>query len=150
MTARTNLGEAQPGLYQAALRMSREADAAAGDAGLPRLTVELVKIRVSQLNGCAFCLRHHTRDALAEGETSERLAVLPAWRETTYFDAIDRAALELAESVTAIGSPGRSDSYATVADTLTAAQLAAVAWVAIATNTLNRLSITSGYRVGPS
>ncbi|MGP3918477.1 carboxymuconolactone decarboxylase family protein [Nonomuraea sp. 10N515B] len=63
------------------------------------LLVELVKIRTSQINGCAFCLRMHTRDALKKGESTDRLAVLPAWAETGYFSEFERAALRLAEAV---------------------------------------------------
>ena len=130
--------------------MSQAADTAAIEVGLPDLLVELVKIRVSQLNGCAFCLRHHTRDALAKGEDVDRLAVLSAWRETSYFDEAERGALELAELVTDIGDPTRSDRYDAAVASLTPDQVAAVAWVAITVNALNRVAITSRYTVGPA
>jgi AhpD family alkylhydroperoxidase len=58
--------------------------------------VGLVKIRTSQINGCAFCLQLHTRDALDLGDKTERLAVLPAWRETTFYSPLERSALALA------------------------------------------------------
>jgi len=125
-------------------------DAAALDVGLSRLLVELVKIRVSQLNGCAFCLRWHTKDALAKGETTERLAVLPAWRETSYFDEVERGALGLAELVTQIGDSVVGERYDTAVAALTPDQVAAVAWVTIAINALNRVAITSHYTVEPS
>ena len=60
---------------------------------------ELVRIRVSQLNGCAYCVDMHTKDARRAGETDERLAALPVWRETPFFSERDRAALNLAEAI---------------------------------------------------
>ena len=65
----------------------------------PRLR-ELVRIRASQLNGCAYCIDMHTKDARAIGETEQRLYALPAWRETPFFNARERAALAFTESVT--------------------------------------------------
>ena len=97
----TNIGKLQPQLYQTTISMSEQAGAAAVDSGLAPAFVEMLRIRVSQLNGCGFCLRMHTHDALAKGETSERIAVLPAWRETEYFDDLERDSLALAERVTA-------------------------------------------------
>lgn len=64
-----------------------------------------MKIRTWQINGCAFCLRMHTNDAITEGETADRLAVLSAWRETGYFSRDETAALALAESVTNVAGP---------------------------------------------
>ena len=65
----------------------------------PRLR-ELVRIRASQINGCAYCIDMHTRDARAVGETEQRLYALPAWRETPFFTGRERAALAFTESVT--------------------------------------------------
>ncbi len=70
---------------------------AVAQARLDRTLVELVNIRVSQVNGCAYCLDVHTHDAPADGETPQRLAVLPAWRDTDLFTDLERAALTLAE-----------------------------------------------------
>lgn len=83
--------------YKAMLRMDGEAAKAVAAAGLDPLLAELVKIRVSQLNGCAFCLRMHTRDALQMGETTDRLSVVAAWWESQYFTGQEQAALGLAE-----------------------------------------------------
>ncbi len=143
---RTNIAKQEPELYKAAILMSRQADAAALDTGLCAQLVELVKIRVSQLNGCAFCLRAHTQDAIAKGETIERISVLPAWRETSYFDEVEREALRLAERVTHIGDAAIHEETAV----LTPAQAAAVTWVAITINAFNRIAITSGYTVAPA
>ena len=70
-------------VYRAQLAVARAVRAAAGDVGLDRALVELLNIRISQIDGCAYCLYVHVRDALAAGETAQRLAVLPAWRDTT-------------------------------------------------------------------
>jgi AhpD family alkylhydroperoxidase len=111
--------------------------------------VELLKIRVSQVNGCAFCLRAHTEEALTLGETTERLAVLQAWRKTDYFDDVERAALDLAERVTMVASHEGLPASTEASAPLTEAQVSATAWVAIALNAFNRIAITSGYPVAP-
>jgi AhpD family alkylhydroperoxidase len=110
--------------------------------------VELVSIRVSQINGCANCLHLHVRDALLAGETSQRLTVLPAWRDTKMFTGRERAALALAESLTKLPHPRLQEhSYSEAAQHLTEKQLSAVSWLVIATNALNRISIISGHQV---
>ncbi|HEY1624526.1 MAG TPA: carboxymuconolactone decarboxylase family protein [Streptosporangiaceae bacterium] len=70
------------------------------NAGIDPKLRELIRIRASQLNGCAYCIDMHTKDARAIGETEQRIYALPAWRETPYFTARERAALAFAESVT--------------------------------------------------
>ncbi|NJP67842.1 carboxymuconolactone decarboxylase family protein [Streptomyces spiramenti] len=141
-----DLPEGQPAAYSRLLELSKQADAGVAAAGVDPLLSELVKIRVSQLNGCAFCLRMHTRDALALGETADRLAVLPAWRESRYFSGTERAALRLAEAVT---SPAVATLPAGDEDELGEAQAAAIAWLAVVMNAWNRVALTSGYPVGP-
>lgn len=145
---RVDLGKQQPTTYKALLALSAEAENNAVSAGLDPLLVELLRIRTSQINGCAFCLRMHTRDALRKGENPDRVAVLPAWAETGYFSATDRAALGLAESITRIpdGHVGDAD-YAAAAAVLTDDQLAAVAWIVTVMNALNRVAVTSRYTV---
>jgi AhpD family alkylhydroperoxidase len=142
---RASLNTAVPAAYQSLLTMNDQATTAALEAGVERLTIELVRIRASQLNGCGFCLRMHVRDALAEGETIDRIAVLPAWRETRYFSPAERAALTIAEEITHIGSPvAETDS-----DVLDGQQAAALRWVAIVINAFNRVAISSHYVVKP-
>lgn len=88
----------------------------------------------------------HVRDALAKGESTDRIAVLPAWRETAYFSPAERAALAIAEEITNISSAaaGTDDG-----DALTVAEAAALRWVAIAINGFNRVAISSHYAVKP-
>jgi AhpD family alkylhydroperoxidase len=144
MTKPSLLSSAVPEAYQAMLTLNEQCDKAAADAGIEPLTVELVRIRVSQLNGCAFCLRMHVRDALEKGESTDRIAVVSAWRETAYFTEAEQAALEIAEQITHISEVGGEDSSA-----LTTQQAAVLKWIAITMNAFNRIAISSHYKIGP-
>lgn len=150
-SARVNIGKAAPGAYKAVLALETEVRSHATASGLEPLLVELIKIRTSQINGCAFCLDMHTRDAMKAGETTERLAVLPAWRETTFFTERERAALRLAEAVTHIADGGVPDDvYRAAATALSEDEIAAATWVAVVINAWNRIAISSRYHVGPN
>lgn len=150
MTQHVNLTKLFPALYEAQMAVESASQEAAETAGLDLLLLDLVKLRASQLNGCAFCLRMHTRDALQKGETTDRLAVVAAWWESQYFTPQEQAALTIAEQVTRIGeshtSPAPSVDVEAVLDEK---QIAAVTAVAIAINGWNRLAICSGYPVAP-
>jgi AhpD family alkylhydroperoxidase len=139
------LNQAVPAAYKTLLLLNDESSTAAGVAGLEPLLIELVKIRCSQINGCAFCLRMHVRDAISHGETQDRLAVLPAWRDTQYFTPEERHALAIAESRTLIADRLTlpQDEVAALNDD----QIAAVEWVAITINAFNRVAISSHYDV---
>ncbi|MEV5011192.1 MULTISPECIES: carboxymuconolactone decarboxylase family protein [unclassified Streptomyces] len=148
-TQRVNVGKQHPAAYKALIALSAEVEEAAAAAGLDPLLVELLKIRTSQINGCAFCLRMHTRDALKKGETTDRITVLPGWEETGYFSETDRAALRLTEAITRVSDGHVSDKdYSAAAAVLTADQVSAVAWLATVMNAFNRVAITSRYPVG--
>jgi AhpD family alkylhydroperoxidase len=150
-TLRTNIGSRHPELYGNVATMATMSDHAALAEGLSPLLIELVKIRVSQINGCAYCLRIHTADSLAKGESPERLSVLPAWRETRYFDEQERSALALAEYLTMIkDAHSNLHLYESAAEHLTPGQVSAITWVAMATNTFNRIAISSSYKVAPT
>lgn len=145
---RVNIGKQHPGSYKALIALSQEVEQATAAAGLDPLLIELLKIRASQLNGCAFCLRMHTRDALKKGENPDRIAVLPGWEETGYFSETERAALRLTEAVTRVSDGHVSDEdYNAAAAVLTADQISAVSWLAIVMNAFNRVAITSRYLV---
>lgn len=141
-----NISKQHPEVYKQVAALSEAAGLAATSAGLDPQLIELVKIRVSQINGCAFCARLHTRDSIAAGETADRLAVLSTWRESQYFSATEEAALGLAEEVTHL-APAQSGTVDTHA--LTAEQVSAVTWLAITMAAWNRVAIRSGYRVAP-
>jgi AhpD family alkylhydroperoxidase len=141
-----DIGKIHPTAYQLMMRLDQDVTAALAAAAVQPLLIELVRIRVSQINGCAFCLRLHTRDALAKGETDDRLAVLAAWWESQYFTAQERAALALAEQVTSLAVP---ESHTWDDGSLTQEQASAVAWLATTMNAWNRIAITSHYPVSP-
>ncbi len=149
-TQRVNLGKALPALYKAVAAIDEQATQAAVDAGWSKGFTHIVKLRASQINGCAFCLRMHTRDALATGETTDRLSVLPGWRETSYFSAKEQAGLALTEAITNIADGQLpAEVYDAAAQQLTAAEIASVEWLAIVINMWNRVAISSHYPVAP-
>ena len=82
MSADVWLDKESPEVYQALVETGRAAGRAALDAGIDKRLIELIRIRASQINGCAYCLRIHVADAIALGETTERLAILSAWRDS--------------------------------------------------------------------
>jgi AhpD family alkylhydroperoxidase len=115
----------------------------ARQSGLEAALLELIKIRVSQINGCAFCLDMHTKDARAAGETEQRLYALPAWRETPFFSDRERAALGWAEAVTQVSQTHVSDEiYETVRQHFTEKELADLTLAIVAINGWNRLAIS--------
>jgi AhpD family alkylhydroperoxidase len=114
----------------------------------PRL-FELVKIRASQINGCAYCLDMHTKDARHAGETEQRIYALNGWRETPFFTDRERAALEWTEAVTRLGdSHVPDDLYERVARQFDEAELVALTFGVIVINSWNRLSISFQPPVG--
>ncbi|MGO4187745.1 carboxymuconolactone decarboxylase family protein [Pseudarthrobacter sp. TAF60_1] len=121
---------------------------AAEAAGIDRRTIELLYVRTSQINGCAYCLDMHVGDAVKAGETPQRLAVLPAWRDTALFTAKERAALALTESITELPDHRtREHEEAYAREHLTADEFSAVSWLAITINAFNRVSIVSHHPV---
>ncbi|GAA3792785.1 carboxymuconolactone decarboxylase family protein [Streptomyces chiangmaiensis] len=137
-----------PKAYHALIQTSEAVRATVADTGLDRTLVELINLRVSQLNSCAYCLDLHTRAALRGGETTQRLGVLAAWRDTAVFTPEERAALGLAEAVTDLSDAADQESaYAAARDVLTDDQVSAVIWAAITINAFNRVSILSKHPV---
>ncbi|MPV48463.1 MULTISPECIES: carboxymuconolactone decarboxylase family protein [unclassified Pseudactinotalea] len=136
--------------FAASERLGEEAKTAALAAGLDLRAIELIRLRCSQLNGCAMCLKAHTAAALAAGETVERIGVLTAWRETRYFSDVERACLELAEAVTLVAQRHLDDDgYTALAAVLAPEQISAATWVAIAINDSNRIWIHADRPVHP-
>jgi len=118
---------------------------AAADAGLDPLLLELLKNRVSQLNGCAFCLDMHAREARALGESERRIYLLPVWREAPDYNAQERAALALAEAITRIGQTQDvpDDVYEEATRAFTEQQYAVLVWSVTVMNSFNRLNVTA-------
>jgi AhpD family alkylhydroperoxidase len=115
-----------------------------GDSPLPAATRELVNLRASQINGCAFCADMHTKDAAHAGESQLRLNLVAVWREATVFTEAERAALELAEQGTRIAdaSPGVTDeAWANAAKHYDDEQLAALVALIAEINAWNRVNV---------
>jgi len=121
-----------------------------GKSGIERSLFELVKIRASQVNGCAYCIDMHTKDARALGETEQRIYALSAWRETPFFSARERAALEWAEALTRLGDPDGvpDDVYARVRQQFDEDAIVALSFAVVVINSWNRLSIAFRPPVG--
>ena len=141
---RVDFEAAAPGVYKAMAALDRAATRALDDAGIePRLR-ELVRIRASQLNGCAYCIDMHTKDARKLGETEQRIYALPAWRETPFFSPRERVALAFTESVTELASthvPGAD--YEPVAREFSPAEAAALVGLLVAINAWNRIGVAT-------
>ncbi len=119
-------------------------DAAARKVSLEAALLELVRARASQLNGCAYCVDMHSRDAIEGGESPRRLFALPVWRETPFFTGRERAALELTEAATRLTDGGVSDEvYARAAAEFTDVELAELIWAITVINAWNRLGATA-------
>jgi AhpD family alkylhydroperoxidase len=118
-------------------------------SGLEKTLLELVKVRASQINGCAYCLDMHTKDARAAGETEQRLYCLSAWRECPFYTDRERAALEWTEAVTLISKGDVSDAvYDRVRGHFSDKELADLNFAVIAINAWNRLAIPFRAPVG--
>ena len=119
-------------------------DAAARKVSLEAPLLELVRARASQINGCAYCVDMHTRDALKGGDSDRRLFTLPVWRETPFFTARERAALALTEAATRISEAPVSDEvFAAAAEQFSEVELAELIWAITVINAWNRLGATA-------
>lgn len=123
-------------------RALRGLDLAVKEAGLDPQLVELVKVRVSQINRCAYCLDMHTKDALAAGERPQRLFGLSAWREAPFYTDRERAALAWAEAVTLCPDGVPDDVYEVAQAQFAERELVFVTLAVIAINSWNRLAVS--------
>ena len=148
MSTRFNPSTAWPPGYQAMQDLSQAVD----QSGLDPLLLNLVYIRASQINGCAFCLDLHTKDAIALGEDSQRLHLVAAWREAArQFDERERAALALTEALTLMASTRHQDldqAMDAAAEQFPAEELPQLVFAIGAINSWNRLTVASGRPVG--
>jgi AhpD family alkylhydroperoxidase len=110
--------------------------------GLDPTIRELVKIRASQINGCAYCIDMHTKDARAAGETEQRIYALNAWRETPFFTDKERAALAWAESVTQVSRGVSDEVFEEARRHFDDQQLVNLTWAVAAINSWNRMAIS--------
>jgi AhpD family alkylhydroperoxidase len=145
MAERLDYKKASPGAFQAMLGMENYVR----QCGLEHSLLELVKTRVSQINGCAHCLDMHTKDARAAGETEQRLYLLAAWRETNFYSARERAALAWAEALTQLAGHGVSDElYEEVKLQFAEKEMVDLSLAIIAINGWNRLAVPFRAEVG--
>ncbi|MGW0485261.1 carboxymuconolactone decarboxylase family protein [Nonomuraea sp. NPDC003214] len=127
-----------PGAMQALLALGKAAD----EAGLPKVTVDLVLLRASQINGCSVCVDMHAKDLRKQGESDERLFAVAAWREAPYFTDAERAALALTEEATRLSDGGMvSDAvWDEAADHYSEQELAGLLLQIATVNLWNRLN----------
>jgi len=140
MKARIDLIHVNPGVIQAMLGLEKQVR----QAGFDQKLLNLVRMRASQLNGCAYCLDMHSKDARAIGETEQRLYGLDAWRETPYYSARERAALEWTEALTLV-SENRvpDDVYERVREQFSEDELVHLSLAVVSINGFNRLNIAA-------
>ena len=135
-----NIYQAFPAGYRAMLAF----DQAVASGPLDHALYELVKLRASQINGCAYCVDMHNKDARAAGETDERLYMLPVWREAPVYTDDERAALALVEAITLIADGHvPHDVEAAARAAFDAESYAALVFLAVTINAWNRLAITA-------
>ena len=144
------LDKSNPAAWKAFNGAALKVQEAAEAAGVGRDVVELVNLRISQINACAFCLDLHGRRALEAGVTDQKLHVLAAWRRTDLFTGLERAALAVAEAATLL--PDEEELAAEVEAAravLGDERYTALAWAAVAMNAFNRISVLSRHPVRP-
>lgn len=132
----------------AAAKLMLDFEAGVRKLGLPARLLHLVRLRASQINGCAFCIAMHTKEARAEGEDQRRLDLLQNWHETTLFDAREEAALAWTEALTRVADTHAPDAaYARLAAAFAPSEQIALTLAINAINAWNRLSV--GFRTVP-
>lgn len=145
MTQRMNAMAVAPKAYHAMYGL----EAYVQQCGLEHGLIHLIKLRVSYMNGCAYCVDMHSKDARAGGETEQRVYSVPVWRETPYYTPRERAAFAWAEAVTALGQHGVSDeAYTEVRKEFDEAEIVNLTMAIVTINGWNRLAIALGADVG--
>jgi AhpD family alkylhydroperoxidase len=140
MNARINLMNVNPGILHAMLGLEKQVS----KGGLNSKLLDLVRMRASQINGCAYCLDMHSKDARAAGETEQRLYGLNAWRETPYYSPRERAALEWTEALTLVTEGHVPDEvYDRVRQEFSEDELAHLSLAIVAINGWNRLNVAA-------
>jgi AhpD family alkylhydroperoxidase len=145
MTQRIDYSKAAPAAMKAVMGM----ETYVRHSGLERPLIELVKLRASYMNGCAYCIDMHTKDARAAGETEQRLYSIPVWREAPYYSARERAGLAFTEAVTKMGRHGVTDDvFAAARAQFSDEELVDLMMAIVTINIWNRLAVTFGSDVG--
>lgn len=144
MENRINIQKVEPAAYQAMFGLEKYLST----SKINPILLELIKMRASQINGCAFCLNMHSIDARKIGETEQRLYLLNTWRETTLFTKKEEAVLALTEEVTLISNHISDQTYNKVAGLFEEQELAQIIMAIVTINAWNRIAITSKLMVG--
>jgi AhpD family alkylhydroperoxidase len=139
MKTRIRIDKVVPAGYSAVLGLEKFIES----TGLTKRHKDLIKIRASQINGCAFCIDMHTKEARKAGETEQRIYALNAWRDTTFFSEEERAILALTEEVTLISGHVSDETYEQAARVLDEVYLAQVMLAIITINVWNRIGIAT-------
>ncbi|MAY63606.1 MAG: alkylhydroperoxidase [Rhizobiales bacterium] len=140
MQPRFNHRQTAPELMKAVVALDTAVDA----AGLEKPLLHLVKLRASQINGCAYCVDKHARDARAEGESEQRIVMVSAWRESPAFSKRERAALAWTESLTLVARTGVPDAdYEIVSAEFTEHEVAALTVLIGMINLWNRIGVSA-------
>ena len=144
MKPRIEYGSVAPEALAAMLKV----ESYARNSGIDHALLELVKTRASQMNGCAYCIDMHTKDARHAGESEQRLYALSAWRETPFFTEKERAALAWTEAVTRVNRGVHDDVYREARAHFGEKELVDLTMAIVAINSWNRLSIAFGTVAG--
>lgn len=140
MEKRINIQETEPNAYKAMFAL----EGYLTTTSLSKTHKELIKIRASQLNGCAFCIDMHTRDALKNGETNQRIFLLNAWRETDLFTAEEKVILALTEEITLIHQQGLTDqTYRKAIELFGQSYVGQLIMAVVTINAWNRIAVST-------
>lgn len=140
MEKRIQIDEIEPKSYDGMFALEKYLQ----NSELPKNHIELIKMRASQINGCAFCLDMHSKDALKNGETAQRLFLLNAWRETDLFTIEEQVILQATEQITLINQHGlSSDTYEKALSIFGENRLAQIIMAIVTINAWNRIAIST-------
>lgn len=139
MQTRIKIDQAEPAGYKAILGLEKFIES----TPLTKTHKDLIKIRASQINGCAFCIDMHTKEARKTGETEQRIYALSAWRDAPFFTAEEQAILKITEEVTLISNHVSDETYDRAVTLLGGTYLAQVILAIITINAWNRIGITT-------
>ncbi len=140
MEKRINIEQTEPNGYKAMLALENYL----ATSNLTKTHKELIKIRASQINGCAFCINMHTKDARKNGETEQRIYLLNAWRETELYTEEERVVLAMTEEITLIANGGLSnETYKKAKDIFDEHYIAQVIMMVVTINAWNRIAIST-------
>jgi len=140
MEKRIDIQQLEPAAYKGMLALEQYLR----NSDLSKVHYHLIKIRASQINGCAYCINMHTKEALAEGETQQRIFLLDAWRETEFYTEEERVLLAITEEVTRIGEGGLgSETYKRAEEVFPPNYIAQIIMAVVTINAWSRISIST-------